>query len=144
LAKLRKYGGKCVVGMQSIGQLRSRYGHDVAQALMANIATKVILRQGDGESADYFSSDIGDQEVLIREKGSSVTTGRSSGTSTSEHEAIRTFRTVMGSELMRLSRNQGYLNTSTGLYLIEVEPKQFPRSAPAFEVKPLNDLTATA
>ena len=55
LSKLRKYGGKCVLGLQTISQLRATYGKDEAQTLMANIATKMVLRAGDGETAEYFS-----------------------------------------------------------------------------------------
>src|SRR5690606_19675059 len=42
LTKLRKYGGRCVLGLQTIAQLRATYGHDEAQTLLANCSTKLI------------------------------------------------------------------------------------------------------
>ncbi len=63
LTKLRKYGGVCVSGLQTIAQLRSTYGHDEAQTLLSCMSQKLILKAGDGETAKYFENEIGQQEI---------------------------------------------------------------------------------
>lgn len=63
LIKLRKFGGACVLAVQTIAQLRDVYGPDVSRAIMGNTATKVILRPSDGETAKAMEAEIGEQEI---------------------------------------------------------------------------------
>lgn len=63
LTKLRKHGGSVVLAVQVLSQLRAIYGADMAQAIMANAATKVILRQGDAETAQAWQAQLGEREV---------------------------------------------------------------------------------
>jgi len=115
LTKLRKYGGKVLLGLQTISQLRSTYGKDEAQTLLANTSIKLILRAGDNETANYFSQELGEQE--INQAQYSTSTGTSSGhighthysKSSSTSYQIKRQSTVMASEIMGLPDLSGYL-----------------------------------
>ena len=43
LARLRKFGGRCVLGFQSIAQVSSTYGHGEAQTIVENCSNTLIL-----------------------------------------------------------------------------------------------------
>jgi type IV secretory pathway TraG/TraD family ATPase VirD4 len=130
LSKLRKYGGKCVLGLQTISQLRSTYGEHEAQTLMANISTKVILRAGDGQTAEYFSTEIGDREVEVVTVGK--TRSLSQATSTTTNRDRRVERTVLASEISGLPDLHGFLKIPEHLIRIEIEPQQYPENARAY------------
>jgi len=107
LSKLRKYGSKCVLGLQTIAQLRATYGDDGAQALLANISTKLVLRAGDGETAEYFSVEFGDQEVEREQHSTSQSSSGTWGSNTSSSQNVthvrETKRTVLASSISSLS-----------------------------------------
>lgn len=111
LTKLRKYGGVCVSGLQTIAQLRHTYGHDEAQTLLSCMTTKLILKAGDGETAKYFENEIGQQEVEREEisEGSSQKIGDLG--SSSENKSVRrnTQAAVLASEITGLENLHGYL-----------------------------------
>ncbi len=44
LARLRKFGGRCVLGFQSIAQVRGTYGDAEAQTIVENCGNTLILR----------------------------------------------------------------------------------------------------
>jgi type IV secretory pathway TraG/TraD family ATPase VirD4 len=67
LARLRKFGGRCVLGFQSIAQVSSTYGQGEAHTLVENCGNSLILRSSASEgggTARFASSLIGDREVL--------------------------------------------------------------------------------
>ena len=112
LTKLRKYGGVCVNGLQTIAQLRDTYGQEEAQTLLSCMSTKLLLAAGDNETADYFSREIGEQEFArkttstgnSRQQGDWNTT--SSQTTSTEY---RTERVVLPSEITSLPNLHGFL-----------------------------------
>lgn len=112
LTKLRKYGGVCVNGLQTIAQLRDTYGKEEAQTLLSCMSTKLLLAAGDAETAEYFSQEIGEREIT-RDK---ISTGTSTqtmqfGGSTSENRSTEhaTERAVMPSEITALPNLHGFL-----------------------------------
>ncbi len=118
LTKLRKYSGRCVLGLQTVAQLRETYGHDEAQTLLANLSTKLILRAGDNETAEYFSRELGEQDVDRLQ----MTTGQgtSSGGLLNPHHGQASHNTsfsmqrvrqaaVMSSEILHLPDLHGFL-----------------------------------
>lgn len=118
LTKLRKYGGRCVVGLQTVSQLREIYGKNEAQTLLANVSTKLILRAGDNETADYFSKELGEQEIdrlqISQGHGSSsggLTNPGHSSESSSFNNNMQRIRqaAVMASELLNLADLSGFL-----------------------------------
>ena len=67
LARLRKFGGRCVLGFQSVAQVSSTYGNGDAHTLVENCGNSLILRSSASEgggTARFASSLIGDREIL--------------------------------------------------------------------------------
>jgi hypothetical protein len=67
LARLRKFGGRCVLGFQSVAQVSSTYGDGDAHTLVENCGNTLILRcsaSEGGGTARFASSLVGDREVL--------------------------------------------------------------------------------
>lgn len=70
LARLRKFGGRCVLGFQSIAQVRGTYGDSDAQTIVENCGTTVILRcsaSEKGGTAEFASRLIGKREVMRKQ-----------------------------------------------------------------------------
>jgi len=67
LARLRKFGGRCILGFQSIAQVSSTYGQGDAHTIVENCGNTLILRcsasEGGGTSR-FASRLIGEREVL--------------------------------------------------------------------------------
>jgi|LakWasM127_HOW14_FD_contig_111_162575_length_10241_multi_4_in_0_out_0_1 hypothetical protein len=110
LTKLRKYGGACVSGLQTIAQLRDTYGKEEAQTLLSCMSTKLVLAAGDGETAEYFEKELGEQEVARMEQSHS-TSSSANGNSTSSQQNIRRDKqaAVLASEIQKLPNLQGFL-----------------------------------
>lgn len=118
LTKLRKYGGRVVLGLQTVSQLRETYGKDEAQTLLANLSTKLILRAGDNETAEYFSKELGEQDIdrlqMTSGHGSSTggmfNPGQSSQSANTNFNMLRVRQAViMSSEVLNLPDMHGFL-----------------------------------
>ncbi len=67
LARLRKFGGRCVLGFQSIAQVRGTYGDAEAQTIVENCGNTLILRCSASErggTAEFASRLIGEREII--------------------------------------------------------------------------------
>ena len=67
LARLRKFGGRCVLGLQSIAQVRGLYGDAEAQTIVENCGNTLILRCSASErggTAEFASRLIGRREIV--------------------------------------------------------------------------------
>src|SRR5579864_215536 len=67
LARVRKFGGRCVLGFQSVAQVASTYGAGDAHTIVENCGNTLILRcsASEGGGTSRFSSTlIGQREVL--------------------------------------------------------------------------------
>jgi hypothetical protein len=67
LARLRKFGGRCVLGFQSIAQVSGTYGHAEAQTIVENCGNTLILRcsaSENGGTARFAGKLIGESEVM--------------------------------------------------------------------------------
>lgn len=67
LARLRKFGGRCVLGFQSIAQVSGTYGAGEAQTIVENCGNTLILRCSGSEhggTSQFASKLIGDREIL--------------------------------------------------------------------------------
>ena len=110
LTKLRKYGGRCILGLQTVSQLRTVYGRDEAQTLIANTSVKCILRAGDAETAKSMEHELGEQEIersQINDTQSNSDQGVSYGQSVSTQVVRQSV--VLASEIMGLPDLTGYL-----------------------------------
>jgi type IV secretory pathway TraG/TraD family ATPase VirD4 len=120
LARLRKFGGRCVLGFQSIAQVSSTYGAGEAQTLVENCGNTLILRCSGSEhggTSQFASRLIGEREILRRqtsrvrdrELGFTARGGRRS-LSVSQQQI--TEAAVLPSELEQLPDLAGYLKTA--------------------------------
>ena len=111
LTKLRKYGGVCVSGLQTIAQLRSTYGNDNAQTMLSCMSQKLILKAGDGATAKYFETEIGQQEIEREEtsEGRNQQVGTLASNSTNKSTRRHVQAAVLASEIMGLDNLHGFL-----------------------------------
>lgn len=69
LVRLRRFGGRCVLGFQSIAQVSTTYGAGEAQTIVENCGNTLILRcsSSEGGGTSRFASGlIGDRELIRR------------------------------------------------------------------------------
>jgi type IV secretory pathway TraG/TraD family ATPase VirD4 len=121
LARLRKFGCRCVLGFQSIAQVSCTYGQSEAQTIVENCSNTLILRcsgSENGGTSQFASRLIGDREILRRQisRGSdreSAFSTRGARRSRSITEQYATETAVMPSELEQLPDLCGYLKTAS-------------------------------
>lgn len=115
LARLRKFGGRCVLGFQSIAQVSSTYGSGEAQTIVENCGNTLILRcsgSDHGGTANFASRLIGQREVLRTNRSRSRRpTDLLSSTTLSEHVGIEP--AVMDSQIEQLPDLSGYLKLAS-------------------------------
>jgi hypothetical protein len=70
-ARLRKYGGSMIMGMQQVSQLDDIYGDKKAQTIIGQLATKLILRCQDPDTARFMAEQIGQREVSRTQENTS-------------------------------------------------------------------------
>lgn len=117
LARLRKFGGRCILGFQSIAQVRGTYGDPEAQTIVENCGNTLILRCSASErggTAEFASRLIGKREVLRRTHSESgprlFSKAESSRTVTEQYV---TEDAVMPSEIEQLPDMTGYLKLAS-------------------------------
>ena len=119
LTRLRKFGGRCILGFQSIGLLRDLYGDGEARAIVENCANTLILRcsaSEGGGTARFASQLIGQREVLRTQTSSSKSRGAALG---QDRDALSTTvrnvveDAVMSSEIEQLADLVGYLKLAS-------------------------------
>ncbi len=111
LARLRKFGGRSILGFQSIAQVSSTYGTGDAQTIVENCGNTLILRcsgSDHGGTANFASRLIGQREVLRINRSRSHRPGDLLSSMTlSEHVGIEP--AVMDSQIEQLPDLAGYL-----------------------------------
>jgi hypothetical protein len=120
LTRLRKFGGRCVLGFQSASQVSNTYGGD-AQALVENCGNSLILRcsaSENGGTSQFASRLIGEREVLRRQisrgkdrEAAFSSRGARRSRSFTDHHVTET--AVLASELEQLPDLRGYLKTAS-------------------------------
>lgn len=134
LTKLRKYGGRCVLGLQTVAQLRTTYGRDEAQTLMANCSTKLVLRAGDAETARSMEDELGQQEIERATRSDSKSKTEFFGGSTSTSQQYTRQSAVMASEIMALENLHGYLKMpGDTIHQVKLDYVAMPEVQPAFQ-----------
>lgn len=111
LARLRKFGGRCVLGFQSISQVSSTYGQGDAHTIVENCGNTLILRcsaSEGGGTARFASQLIGDREVIRTTLSKSRSLNEIfDSTSLSQHYSVEA--AVLASEIEQLPDLTGYL-----------------------------------
>jgi type IV secretory pathway TraG/TraD family ATPase VirD4 len=115
LARLRKFGGRCILGFQSIAQVSGTYGRGAAETIVENCANTLILRcsaSEHGGTSEFASKLIGQREVLHTTSSRTRRSGEWR-TSTTSTQQIRTEPAVMASEIERLPDLAGFLKVAS-------------------------------
>lgn len=134
LARLRKFGGRCVLGFQSIGQVASAYGAGEAHTLVENCGNTLILRcsssEGGGTSR-FASTLIGQREVVKTTRSRNRRLTELFGSVTrSEYPTLES--AVLDSELEQLADLSGYLKVASRPEWVRVRLDHFEdNDAPA-------------
>lgn len=115
LARLRKFGGRCILGFQSIAQVSGTYGKAAADTIVENCGNTLILRcsaSEHGGTSQFASRLIGQREVI---RGMRSWTRRPSEwmRTMTLSEQLRVEQAVMASEIERLPDLQGYLKLAS-------------------------------
>ena len=142
LPRLRKFGGRCAIGFQSISQVSTTYGQGVAQAMVENCGTSLVLRcsaSENGGTSRFASRLIGEREVVrIANSASRSSSGIFMGTphethGTTEHHATES--AVMPAEIEQLPDRSGFLKFPSQAAWIRVSFPYYdiPKVAEAFQ-----------
>jgi hypothetical protein len=111
LARLRKFGGRCILGFQSIAQVSSTYGQGDAHTIVENCGNTLILRcsaSEGGGTARFASQLVGEREVLRTSVSRSRRAAEFIGT-TSRSEHVNTEHALLASQIEQLPDLTGYL-----------------------------------
>ncbi|KWU19182.1 type IV secretion system DNA-binding domain-containing protein [Burkholderia cenocepacia] len=128
--KARKAGGCLLLGLQSVPQLRARYGELDSQTILSCLSSWLVLRCADADTADYLSKYMGDVQLPRPNKGSSAS---DSGEPQNQNERPLMQRAVPPAQIQSLSKHSGFLRLPGNLPVTEVKlavPKK-PRPARA-------------
>ncbi len=135
LSQGRKFGLSTVMAIQAVGQAYDRVGQYEAAALLSMPKSRLILRVGDGESAELMSKEIGDRTLKRKTESHSSSTGQHASSSTSTSWQTTTERAVLASEIMALPDLHGYLRIEDTT--MRVEMKYTPRTASQPDYQPV-------
>ena len=116
LTRLRKFGGRCILGFQSIAQVRGAYGEAQSQSIVENCGNTVILRCSASErggTAEFASRLIGKREVMRKQKSVTHSSERLFSSSHTVSEQIHTEDAVMASEIEQLPDLSGFLKLAS-------------------------------
>ena len=109
----RKFGAAIVLTFQALGQMRNRYGANIAEAMLACCNTKLFLQTVDRETRQWASQTIGDCEVEMRVATDTLSSGNEVPRTTIATQ--RSFRAAVLESKLRLAPHQGYLLLPDGL-----------------------------
>jgi hypothetical protein len=115
LARLRKFGGRCVLGFQSIAQVATTYGAGDAHTIVENCGNALILRcsaSEGGGTARFASTLIGQREVTRVSVSSSRRLTELIG-STTRSEYLSIEPAVLDSQIEQLPDLAGYLKIAS-------------------------------
>ena len=132
LARLRKFGGRCVLGFQSVAQVSSTYGSGEAQTIVENCGNTLILRCSGSEHGGtslFASRLIGEREVVRRHtsrghdrEGWFAARGVRRSTSVSRQPIVEA--AVLPAEIEQLPDLSGYLKTAASPVWLRVSVRQ--------------------
>jgi type IV secretory pathway TraG/TraD family ATPase VirD4 len=149
LSEGRKFGLSIIMAGQAVGQFKSRVGADEAAALLSMPKTRLLLRVGDGETAEAMSREIGDRHIKRKQVSHNQSSGgggqgggSSSGTSTSWQDT--TERAVLPSEIMALPDLTGYLRVETTTMRVRLAWQAYPTVAEDYQPVPPRPLPVPA
>ena len=115
LARLRKFGGRCILGFQSIAQVSGTYGKGVAETIVENCGNTLILRcsaSEHGGTSEFASKLIGQREMMHTTVSKTRKPNEwQASTTTAEHLKIEP--AIMASQIERLPDLEGFLKLAS-------------------------------
>ena len=140
LARLRKFGGRCVLGFQSVAQVSSTYGVGEAQTLVENCGNTLILRCSGSEhggTSQFASKLIGEREILRHQisRGSDRETAFSKGSGRrSRNVSVQNViePAVLPSEIEQLADLSGFFKPASSPFWLQTRfgPMELMRGRP--------------
>ena len=131
LARLRKFGGRCVLGFQSISQVSSIYGGE-ADTIVENCGNTLILRCSGSEhggTSQFASRLIGEREVArrqtsrARDAGSWFAAGSTRRSTTITRQQV-VEAAVLPAEIEQLPDLRGFLKTAASPVWLKVSVRR--------------------
>jgi type IV secretory pathway TraG/TraD family ATPase VirD4 len=109
----RKFGAAVVLTFQALGQMRHRYGPQLAESMLGCCNTKLFLQTIDSETRQWASQTIGECEVEIQTMTDALAEGDEKMRTTLGR--MRKMRPAVLESELRLARHEGYLLFPDGL-----------------------------
>lgn len=135
LQRVRKFGGRCVLGFQTIGKVRAIYGDGIAAALVENCGTRLVLRcaGGDRNSTAAFASSLIGQQSYLKESTNQGQHSKGSSSSGSSLTIV-TEDAVLSSQIEQLADLNGYLKVPsvTAWHTVKVPFVDMPKRSKSF------------
>ncbi|MDV3002846.1 MAG: hypothetical protein N5P05_004501 (plasmid) [Chroococcopsis gigantea SAG 12.99] len=99
--------GLCLVaGIQNKTQVEGMYGEVEARTIIGAFGTRIYMNPQDIDTAEWISRALGDQEVTLKSRGRSVTSGKAT---TSYSEEVRTVPLISGSRINAMRTGEAIL-----------------------------------
>lgn len=112
-ARLRKFGGCMVVGMQQVSQIEEIYGEPKARSIVGQLRNKLILACNDPRTGEFMSDLIGKREVRrIEETTSYGANNIRDGVGLAPKDTVEPI--AMPEQIQRLATRTGYIMFSPG------------------------------
>jgi type IV secretory pathway TraG/TraD family ATPase VirD4 len=123
LARVRKFGGRCILGFQSIAQVAATYGAGDAHTLVENCGNTLILRcsASEGGGTSRFASTLIGQREVLRQTSSRTQRPNELLASVTRSEHFSIEPAVMDSEIEQLPDLSGYLKFASEHFWRRVE-----------------------
>jgi type IV secretory pathway TraG/TraD family ATPase VirD4 len=115
----RKFGAAVVLTFQALGQMRHRYGPQIAESMLGCCNTKLFLQTIDSETRVWASQTIGECEVEIQ----TITDGLADGDDPARTTLgrMRKMRPAILESELRLRKFEGYLLFPDGLPVARIK-----------------------
>lgn len=94
LNESRSEGFCGILGWQNMGQLEKNYGKEVAKTILGACGTKFIFNPGENESAQLFSSFLGEEEIKYKHKSRSTGGGKANTTTSDQEKTKKLFESA--------------------------------------------------
>ena len=116
LTRLRKFGGRCLFGLQSIAQMRDAFGEAQAQSIIENAGNTAVLRCSASErggTAEFASRLIGQRQIVRQQRSTSRASGHFFRKTHTLSDQLFTEDAVMASEIEQLPDLSGFLKLAS-------------------------------
>jgi type IV secretory pathway TraG/TraD family ATPase VirD4 len=148
LARLRKFGGRAVIGFQSIAQVSGTYGKAAADTIVENCGNTLILRCSASErggTSEFASKLIGQREVMHKTRSTSRKAAEWSDSTMTMSEHLKIEPAIMASEIERLPDLAGFLKLASvpDWMRVRLVPANYPNDRAPHHTAPASTALAS-